>query len=604
MNNNIFSLIIPTFNSHEDLERLLSSLLVIKDELDQLEIIVIDDGSCDDTELVVRRWAGRIKAIRYFYQKNKGPAAARNLGAHKAQGEYLIFVDDDCLIPPGFLGVIRDFYQQHSAYAGVGVKTINRSKSVFSEFNQRLGDFLIGSSRISDNRYEYVSSRCYSFVKASFWAVEGHDEAFVWPAAEDRDFCLKLKKAGMLLGYIENTGVINTDHLKLKGFIRQNFLYGLGAGLLRQKNPGLSLVRAARYKDMAIQICKDPCISKSLALFFAFCLAQLCSVAGVILYKINYDYKDRPPSVFLPKHAIFFEIIKNNLLANPLVKSLKNRSGSLTTGEELFSAGYLANLGLKTADVYKDAVLKTFQDSHWLVGKRILEIGPGSHLAVPLSFIAAGADRVVSIDKYGEVKFRDKEQRVYETIMASLPVDQQEKMSLLAQGLNPAKVSEPDHVLNYWPDVCIDGPECLKRLPAEYFDLIVSFNTMEHIKDLGTAFKNMRMILKKGGIFIHKVDATSHYAIARYTKNSLAQLIPSDSLFNAMFSHRDAPTRRLLDDYLKAAEEEKIPVIRSYIDEWSTAHEMESSLRFLNSRFKTYDQEQISKVGFIIVAQK
>ena len=536
-----FSLIIPTFNSSADLERLLSSLVDIKYELNQVEILVIDDGSCDDTEKVVRSYACRFKMLNYYFQKNKGPAAARNFGAKKARGEYLVFIDDDCLMPKGCLEGIKNFYKLNINYDGVGVKTVNSSRSIFSEFNQRLGDYLIESSHVSGNTYAYVSSRCYSFSKRSYWAINGHDEGFIWPAAEDRDFCLQLKKKNFLLGYFQDIAVINTDHLRLSGFIKQNFLYRLGAGLLIQKNTDISSARMLRYKDMIFKICEDKSFLKRLIFFFTFCLAQICTLAGLISYKINYDCKNRPPSVFLPRHVVLVEIIKNFILGISWAKFLKNRSGSLTTGEELFSAGYLSSLAQRTTNVYKDIIFKTFQDINWLEGKSVIEIGPGSHLAVPLSFIAAGAAKVVSIDKHGEVKFRQKEQQIYEETMSSLS-DQQKKVGSLIQELNLQRESNLDSfILNYLPDVSIDTPNVLKRLPNNSFDLIVSFNTIEHVKNLKLAFGNMKILLKKGGIFIHRVDAGSHYAISRHTKNSLAQFILSDKVFNLMFANRDAP---------------------------------------------------------------
>jgi len=603
--NIMFSLIIPTFNSHKDLERLLASLALIKNELDRFEIIIIDDGSCDDTEIIIRRFEGQFDVLNYYYQKNKGPAAARNLGASKARGEYLIFIDDDCLVPKGCLDAIKDFYKSNSTYAGVGIKTVNSSKSVFSEFNQRLGDYLIEASHVSGLTYEYVSSRCYSFAKESFWSINGHDESFIWPAAEDRDFCLRFKEAKLKFAYLQTITVTNADHLRLKGFIRQNFLYGLGAGLLKEKNPYIFSVRLSRYKEMILRICNDRSFLRKSVLFSTFCLAQICTLIGLILYKINFHYKNRPPSVFLPRHAIFIEIIKNYVLGISIVKSFKKRSGSLTTGEEMFSVGYLSNLAQKTTDIYKDIILKTFQEENWLNGKKVLEIGPGSHLAIPLSFIAAGATKVVSIDKYGEVKFRQKEQQVYEKILSRLSDHKKANLTGLVQGLNLKRASDLDtFVLNYLPDLAIDSTEIFNRLSKESFDLIVSFNTLEHIKDIRIAFQNMKMLLKKDGIFIHKVDATSHYAISRYTKNSLAQLIFSDRVFDLMFFNRNAPTRRLLSDYQRISEDEGIPIIKSYVDELATTHEINSSFKFLYSRFKNYTQDEISKVGFIIVAQK
>jgi glycosyltransferase involved in cell wall biosynthesis len=553
--NIIFSLIVPTFNSHEDLGTLLASLFIIKNELDQVEIIIVDDGSCDDTEKIVRGFSGRFEELNYFFQKNRGPAAARNLGAKKARGKYLIFVDDDCLMPKGCIDAIKDFYKENTSYAGVGIKTVNSDKGIFSEFNQRLGDHLIESSKVSEKTYEYVSSRCY---------------------------------------------------LHLKGFIKQNFIYGLGAGLLTQKHPNGTSFKFSRYKNMLLRISTDKDSLLQFKLFLAFILAQVCSLTGILSYKFNYDYKDRPPSVFPPRLFVFVETVKNLILSIPFSRSIKNSLGSLSTGEELFSAGSLAFSAQRDIDIYKDVISKEINEDNWMKGKRILEIGPGSHLGVPISFLAQGAEQVVAIDKYGEVKFRKKESQVYDQLLSQMSDESRERVFLLLKDLTLDKIKDFDKLrpLNYLPDTSIDSAELTQRLPVGHFDLIVSFNTLEHIKDLNIAFRNMKILLKQGGIAIHRVDAGSHYAVFRHTKNLLSQFLYSDRIWKMMFSQRSAPTRRILTDYIEIARSERFSVKEFCVDELANESEMNNCHRFLLGRFRCHSPEQVRKTGFILTARK
>src|ERR1035437_7070291 len=132
-----YSIIIPTFNSSRDLKCLLESLARTEDEMSDVEILVVDDGSYDDTPSVVSEFRDRIDNLHYHYQKNRGPAAARNLGVEHACGRFVIFVDVDCLIPNGCINAIRVAYQQNPSFDAFGVKTICSSTSVFSRFNQR-----------------------------------------------------------------------------------------------------------------------------------------------------------------------------------------------------------------------------------------------------------------------------------------------------------------------------------------------------------------------------------------------------------------------------------------------------------------------------------
>lgn len=87
------SVIIPTFNRVTYLERALLS--VQKQSASCSEIIIVDDGSTDSTKNYVLKKTARDSRIKYFFQENKGPAAARNLGILKSKYNYIAFLDSD-----------------------------------------------------------------------------------------------------------------------------------------------------------------------------------------------------------------------------------------------------------------------------------------------------------------------------------------------------------------------------------------------------------------------------------------------------------------------------------------------------------------------------
>jgi glycosyltransferase involved in cell wall biosynthesis len=90
------SVIIPVYNGQDYILESIQS--VFDQEYDNLEIIVIDDGSTDCTPKLITSLKKR-NPIKYFYQQNKGPASARNLGLEKASGEWIAFLDCDDLWP-------------------------------------------------------------------------------------------------------------------------------------------------------------------------------------------------------------------------------------------------------------------------------------------------------------------------------------------------------------------------------------------------------------------------------------------------------------------------------------------------------------------------
>jgi glycosyltransferase involved in cell wall biosynthesis len=101
-----FSVIVPTYNYARYLQRALDSILA--QERSDYEIVVVDDGSTDDTAEVVRRYQDKAtRRIEYVFQNNRGLSAARNHGISLASGEYLLFLDaDDELLP----GALRQFH--------------------------------------------------------------------------------------------------------------------------------------------------------------------------------------------------------------------------------------------------------------------------------------------------------------------------------------------------------------------------------------------------------------------------------------------------------------------------------------------------------------
>lgn len=112
--NEIFSVIIPTYNRSQDIVRSLDS--ISHQTYRPIEVIVVDDGSNDGTDIVVENWVkinqeeGEL-SIKYFYQENNGPSSARNYGIKKISGEYIQFLDSDDLLSPNRFEILVDLFK-------------------------------------------------------------------------------------------------------------------------------------------------------------------------------------------------------------------------------------------------------------------------------------------------------------------------------------------------------------------------------------------------------------------------------------------------------------------------------------------------------------
>src|SRR5690242_10326526 len=90
------SVVVPVYNVEEYLLDTLTSLL--NQTLDDVEIILIDDGSTDNSETIIRSFLEDHDSIVYVKQENAGPGQARNVGIELARGKYISFVDSDDLL--------------------------------------------------------------------------------------------------------------------------------------------------------------------------------------------------------------------------------------------------------------------------------------------------------------------------------------------------------------------------------------------------------------------------------------------------------------------------------------------------------------------------
>ena len=90
------SVIIPAYNVEDYIDRCLNS--VVNQSYNDIEIILIDDGSCDKTGEKCLEWAKKDKRIIFIRRKNMGQGNSRNLGIYNASGEYIMFVDGDDFI--------------------------------------------------------------------------------------------------------------------------------------------------------------------------------------------------------------------------------------------------------------------------------------------------------------------------------------------------------------------------------------------------------------------------------------------------------------------------------------------------------------------------
>ena len=113
----LISVMIPIYNSEKYIGRCIES--VIKQSYKNLEIILIDDGSTDNSGKICDKYGKKDNRIKVFHEKNSGVAASRNKALDLAGGKYLIFVDSDDFIFPEMIEILHDDIEEYDTQMAV-----------------------------------------------------------------------------------------------------------------------------------------------------------------------------------------------------------------------------------------------------------------------------------------------------------------------------------------------------------------------------------------------------------------------------------------------------------------------------------------------------
>jgi len=224
--NPFFSIIIPTHARPKQLAICLESLSHLDYPREQFEVIVIDDGSHTSLQPVVSCFLDQFH-VTLLTQANAGPAAARNTGAKRAKGEFLVFIDDDCTPFPDWLRKLAKRFAEIPDHA-IGGRTLN---ALFENLYATASQTLINAGYIYHNPIPsqafFFASNNLTVPAAHFHSIGGFDITF--KTSEDRDFCDRWRHHGFQMTYTPEILIYHSHPLNFRAFWRRHFNYGRGA---------------------------------------------------------------------------------------------------------------------------------------------------------------------------------------------------------------------------------------------------------------------------------------------------------------------------------------------------------------------------------------
>jgi glycosyltransferase involved in cell wall biosynthesis len=236
------SVIMPTYNRASYVGEAVEHLLGLDGPAGGFEIVVVDDGSRDNTPEILAAYA-KIPNVRVLRRVNGGPAAARNTGISASRGAVLAFTDDDCRPVQEWLTYLLAALESTKA-AGVGGRTIPASaSSLVSRFVARR--HLSELPNAVDGEVRWLVTCNAAFRREALVDVGGFDESYPVPGGEDTDLCTRLRGAGYRLG-VAPDALVRHDHTwrSVRQFADTWYRYGRGdARHLRRDAQPLQPVR-------------------------------------------------------------------------------------------------------------------------------------------------------------------------------------------------------------------------------------------------------------------------------------------------------------------------------------------------------------------------
>ena len=193
----------PVYNAEKTIERAILS--IINQTYNNIELILINDGSTDETESIIKKYIEKEKKIdiRYYFQENSGPSIAKNLGIDMAIGEYILFVDSDDTISENYIESLV-INQKEGTLIGASYKIIEGIKRKNKNVKITIKDYYIRDENLNN----LVVGKLNGFVVLYLFNKEKMKNIYF-----EKDI-IYMEDTLFLIKYIINNNINNIIYLK------------------------------------------------------------------------------------------------------------------------------------------------------------------------------------------------------------------------------------------------------------------------------------------------------------------------------------------------------------------------------------------------------
>lgn len=231
-----YSIIVPVYNRPDEVDELLGSLTEQTEK--DFEVIIVEDGSSVTCEKVCNGYKATLD-IHYFMKGNSGPGQSRNYGVARAKGEYVIILDSDVVLPPGYIESVSDELEKAPADAFGGP---DKAHSSFTDIQKAISYsmtsfFTTGGIRGSKKKkLDKFYPRSFNMgVRRDVYNKLGGFSKMRF--GEDIDFSIRIFKAGCKCRLFPESWVWHKRRTDFRKFFRQVYNSGIARINLYKKYP-------------------------------------------------------------------------------------------------------------------------------------------------------------------------------------------------------------------------------------------------------------------------------------------------------------------------------------------------------------------------------
>lgn len=233
-----YSLIVPTFGRPEEVTEFLESLL--EQDYDSFEVIISDGTPGDTLRPHLQKYFDQsVYSLTIHYEEYLPVSAARNDGAKIAKGDYFIFLDSDCIIPPGYLKAIDRYIAAHDPDVFGGPDAAHEDFTILQKAISYSMTSMLTTGGIRGKKSHVGTYHPRGFnmgmKREAFEAVNGYS---TFRCGEDIELSIRLIKAGYTTALIEEAHVYHKRRTSLKQFFKQVYRFGAARVNLYRLHPG------------------------------------------------------------------------------------------------------------------------------------------------------------------------------------------------------------------------------------------------------------------------------------------------------------------------------------------------------------------------------